>query len=382
MQTAFKPLSMLFVYLADTRIGKAGMEHDITELWHLVQSLGDASVVDLIVQKGEPFRSTYIGPGKAAEIAEYLKNGGVDVIVFNGLLTVNQKFNLTKLYWGINPNIEVWDRTDLILAIFSRHAHTTEANLQIDLARMRHMGPRIFGMGMVLSRQGGGIGTRGIGETNTELMRRHWKREIKRVTDELDKLTDTRERQISHRKSLGLPTVSLVGYTNAGKTSLYNALTHKRNLVENALFATLDSTVGEVFVPALARQIMVSDTIGFIQDLPPDLIDAFKSTLLESVSADVVLHVVDASDPDLTDKVNVVNGILYQLGISEERTVLVFNKLDVTEHPDRYALERLAYPCPAVFLSAKTRDGFDGLFAELARRFGSGTEPPRVPGSS
>ena len=159
------------------------------------------------------------------------------------------------------------------------------------------MGPRIFGMGMILSRQGGGIGTRGIGETNTELMKRHWKQAIKKVYDTLEKSVASRERQMDHRKNLGLQTISIVGYTNAGKTSLFNILTHKKHVVENALFATLDSTVGEIYMQSLQKKVLISDTIGFIANLPPSLIEAFKSTLMESVHADIILHVIDASDP-------------------------------------------------------------------------------------
>ena len=280
MKPSGQPITILFVCLADAKLAQSEIEKNITELWNLASALGNATVVDIILQKGVPQRPLYIGPGKAQEVEDYIKTHSVDVIVVDGILTPNQKFNLTKMYWDINPNIEVWDRVDLILSIFSRHARTTEAKLQIEMARMRHMGPSIYGMGMILSRQAGGIGTRGLGETNTELMKRHWKREMKRVTEELGKLKGFRERQIEHRRNAGLSTVSLVGYTNAGKTSLFNALTHKKNLVENALFATLDSAVGEIYIQELGKSVVISDTIGFIKDLPPELIEAFTSTLL------------------------------------------------------------------------------------------------------
>ncbi len=359
---------MLFVCLADSRLGQSEIEKDITELWNLVASMGDAVVVDLIVQKGPSYPATYIGPGKAREVAEYLENHTVDVVTISGILTPNQKFNLTKMYWGINPKIEVWDRVDIILAIFSRHAHTTEAKLQIEMARMRHMGPSIFGMGMILSRQAGGIGTRGIGETNTELMKRHWKREMKRVTDEIARLTDNRRRQIENRKNLGLQTISIVGYTNAGKTMLFNLLTHKKNLVENALFATLDSAVGQIYIPELGKAVVVSDTIGFIKDLPPELIEAFTSTLLESVSADVVLHVIDAADKDMFEKIGVVEGIHDKLTIPKEKVVLVFNKIDAAPALDREKIIERTAPYPHVFLSAKTHEGADTLLATILPR--------------
>ena len=359
---------MLLVSLANAKLGQSEIEKDITETWNLVASMGDAVVVDIIVQKGPSYPATYIGPGKAREVAEYLTHHNVDVVTLNGILTPNQKFNLTKMFWDINQKIEVWDRVDLILAIFSRHAHTTEAKLQITLARMRHIGPSIFGMGMILSRQAGGIGTRGIGETNTELMKRHYKREIKRVTDEIAHLTDIRRKQIENRKNLGLQTISIVGYTNAGKTSLFNLLTHKKNLVENALFATLDSAVGKIYIPQLERTVVVSDTIGFIKDLPPELIEAFNSTLMESISADVVLHVIDASDKDLFEKINVVVGILKELTIPEEKVILVFNKIDAAPALDREKIIERTAPYPSVFLSAKMHTGLDTLLTTILPR--------------
>ncbi|OGG30059.1 GTPase HflX [Candidatus Gottesmanbacteria bacterium RIFCSPLOWO2_01_FULL_46_9] len=369
METLGSPLKILFVYLAHPRMRKPDIDKDVTELWNLVGSMGNAEVIDLIVQKGVEFQSTYIGPGKAREVGEYLKVNPVDIIVLNGNLKPGQKFTLMKMYWRLRPAIRVWDRVDLILNIFSLHARTIEAKLQIDLASMRHMGPRIFGMGMTLSRQGGGIGTRGIGETNTELMRRHWKREIKRVTDELAKSTGSRMRQMEHRKNMGLQTISIVGYTNAGKTTLFNLLTHKKHLVENALFATLDSTVGEIFMPSLGKKVIVSDTIGFIANLPPELIEAFTSTLMESVHADVVLHVIDASIPDMVEKIDVVFDILDQLHIPEEKEVLVFNKVDAAPGLNRNTIIDLAGGRPYVFISAKTHEGVDQLVNSILPRF-------------
>lgn len=368
MKTVTKPKRILFVFLANPKFGKPDIDRGVTELWNLVASLENCAVMDLFVQKGIGYRDTYIGPGKAAEIGEYLKTNPVDIILCNGQLKPSQKFNLTKLYWEINPSIQVWDRVDLILAIFDSHAHTQEAKLQIELARMRHIGPSIYGMGAVLSRQGGGVGTRGIGETNTERMKRHWKREIKRVTDAIEKLTDKRRKEIERRKSFGLQTASLVGYTNAGKTSLFNLLTHKKNLVENRLFATLDSTVGELYVSQLGKSVLISDTIGFIRGLPPDLIDAFRSTLMESIYADVVLHVIDAADPDMMEKMRVVEKILEDLEIPKEKVVLVFNKIDVAKGLDRKKLSEISVPYSRVFVSAVTGEGINTLLTTIFPR--------------
>ncbi len=359
------PKNVLFVLMVNPKLGKSEIERDITELWNLTQTMGGAQVMDVMVQKGPEFAATFIGPGKADEIAEYLKTNAIDIVILNGQLGSGQKFNLMKLFWDARPAIQVWDRVDLILAIFSRHAHTTEATLQIELARMRHMGPAIFGMGMILSRQGGGVGTRGIGETNTERMKRHWKREIKRVTDELKKITENRQRQIDHRRNLGLHTISIVGYTNAGKTSLFNLLTHKKNLVEDALFATLDSTVGEIYVPALGKKVIISDTIGFIQNLPPALIDAFQSTLLESVNADTILHVIDVSDPAMKEKISVVTEILDHLGIADEKVIYVFNKTDASPDLNRERISDYSHPYPHVFISTTTGEGMETLMTAM-----------------
>ena len=199
-------------------------------------------------------------------------------------------------------------------------------------------------------------------------MKRHWKREMKRVTDAILHLADIRHKQIENRQNMGLQTVSLVGYTNAGKTSLFNILTHKKNLVENTLFATLDSAVGKIYIPQLARVVVVSDTIGFIKDLPPELIEAFNSTLLESISADVVLHVIDASDRDLFEKIDVVEKILNQLNIPEEKVVLVFNKIDAAPQLNKQKIIERAVPYPYVFLSAITEEGVNALLATILPR--------------
>lgn len=361
METITKEIRILLVYLARPKISRSEMEQDVTELWQLTDTLGNATITDIITQHGSITPASYIGTGKVEDVAAYLATHPTDIVLLNGHVKPSQKFLLTKSFWEINKQIIVWDRVDLILAIFSKHAKTTEANLQIELARMHNMGPRIFGMGMELSRQGGGIGTRGLGETNTELMERHWKREIKKVKDALQKITKTRTTQMDHRKHLGIRTVSIVGYTNAGKTSLFNVLTHKKHLVENALFATLDSTVGEVYIPSLGSKIVVTDTIGFISNLPPSLIDAFTSTLLESVHADVVLHVIDATDPDMTEKIRVVNEILNTLRIPEQKEVLVFNKADELDETGRNKITTMYADSPYVLVSAKTHEGIDEL---------------------
>jgi GTPase len=290
----------------------------------------------------------------------------IDVVVLNGIVVAGQIYDMTTEFSKVNVSIEVWDRVDLILKIFARHANTAEAKLQIELAAMRHMGPRIFGMGMELSRQGGGIGTRGIGETNTELMKRHWRKEMKNSRERLKKITRNKEEQIERRRAQGIKTVSLIGYTNAGKTSLFNTLTHKNKLQEDKLFATLESYTGPLFLPKLNRQVLVSDTIGFIRDLPPVLIDAFHSTLLESIHADVLLHVIDISDKDYLKKIEVVEQTLKGLNLQDKNIIYVFNKIDKLESGNIQPTFNKLKQFNPQYVSAYTRSGVNELIQSIS----------------
>ncbi len=332
-------------------------EMDLVELRSLVETSGGATVVRVIQRRMKPDGSTYIGSGKAQEVAVYVKEEKIDTIVINDIVKPGQLFNLQKIVYASNPRIQVWDRIDLILDIFKKHAATAEAKLQIELAEMRHMGPRIFGMGMVLSRQGGGIGGRGIGETNTELMKRHWKRQMAQVSEKLEKLRGDRLKRLERRAKYGMPNVSIVGYTNAGKSTLFNLLTRKKKLAEDVLFATLDTTSGTLFFPALNKKVLFTDTIGFIQKLPPALIDAFKSTLIESVHADLLLHVIDGSDPKMHEKIHVVEEILRSILPYPKPMLYVFTKID--QNPDlfRKDLEELYGKYGPFFISAMTGEG-------------------------
>src|SRR3990167_4800655 len=281
MQEFKLQLRFMLVGLVSKGIDYESTILNMEELQSLVKTYG-GEVFAAVTQKTDyPYKATFIGSGKAEEVADKIAEEKIDVVVINGVLKPGQLYTLEKIFFRANPKIKVLDRLNLILQIFSQHAHTKEAKLQIDLAGLRHMGPRTFGMGYILSRQGGGIGTVGVGETNTELMKRHWRDEVRRISSELTRLSGERMKQIEKRKSIGFLTASLVGYTNAGKTMLFNRLTKKENYVSDNLFATLDSTVGKVILSGKRRDIAVSDTIGFIKNLPPDLIEAFKSTLME-----------------------------------------------------------------------------------------------------
>lgn len=352
-----KTLRVLAIYVINPRDNKERSIHVGEELESLITTLG-VTIIDRVIQKlDNPHNGTYIGTGKVIEVTQIIKDKAIDVVVLNGMAKPRQVHALKTAFQAVNPQIEVWDRIDLILHIFEKHARTTQAKLQIELARMRYMGPRIYGMGHVLSQQGGGIGTSGIGETNTELMKRHWRAEVKRVSNQLEKVSKTKEQQLEHRKRAGLKTVSIVGYTNAGKSSLFNALTGKQTLVENALFATLDSQAGKLYIPKLQKEILLTDTIGFISNLPPRLIQAFTSTLMESVHADILLHVIDISDSEVDMKITVVKEILQELGVDVKKVIYVFNKIDLAENIDKKRFLDVYKEYSPIFISTKTNNG-------------------------
>lgn len=342
---------------------------DLEELKSLVSTFGGATIVRVIQRRSNPDPHTYIGSGKAEELAQIIKEEKIDVVVLNDIVKPGQLFNIKNVLYPNNNKIEVWDRVDLILYIFDKHAHTAEAKLQIELARMRHMGPRIYGMGYVLSRQAGGIGTRGIGETNTELMKRHWRNETKKIQEKLDKLTADRERKLEHRRTIGFKTASIIGYTNAGKTTLFNRLVKKKKFAADVLFATLDSSVGKLYLRDLRKEILVSDTIGFIQNLPPKLINAFKSTLMESIQADILIHVIDIADPKKHEKIEVVEHILRDLKIDNKEQIYVFNKTDMVSKEDQQTMLDLYGIYNPVFISVKNNEGIDELIDIIGKRF-------------
>jgi len=339
---------------------------DIKETRDLIDTYG-GTVVDYAIQRREVHaRGSYLGRGKIEEITQSIKENDVDIVILNGIVKPGQIFEVKTDLSVENPDIIVWDRVDLILQIFSKHASTTEAKLQIELAAMRHMGPRIYGMGYVLSRQGGTVGTRGIGETNTELMKRHWRDQIKKTQDKINKLESEKKSQLERRQRNGAVNISIIGYTNAGKSSLFNLLTNKKRLVEDALFATLDSNIGKMYLPDAKMEVLLSDTIGFIKDLPPSLIDAFQSTLLESVYSDFLIHVVDASDPQIDVKIEAVTRVLEELKIVNKYQIYIFNKSDMLTPEAKIDLQkRFAYLNP-LFVSVKNKQGIEDIAKKLS----------------
>lgn len=338
---------------------------DLKELKDLVDAYGGKTVEFVIQYREIHDKGGYLGRGKIEEIAQVIKEHNIDVVVLNAVVKPGHIFDIKNHLQKQNPRIQVWDRVDLILQIFSQHAHTTEARLQIELAAMRHMGPRIYGMGYVLSRQGGSIGTRGIGETNTELMKRHWRTQMKKAQNRLCKLERDRQRQLERRKKMGFQTISLVGYTNAGKTSLFNMLTKKKNRVENTLFATLDASVGQIVLPASKKPILISDTIGFIRNLPTSLIDAFTSTLMESIHADLLLHVVDSSDEDIIRKIKAVENVLSDLHVAQKKTIFVFTKSDLLTKQQKIELTTKYSFYSPILISVKNKQGIHTLIKQI-----------------
>ncbi len=337
----------VLVDIVDPRTSEAESNLRLEELASLVKTYGGITVLKTYQKRSTPNYQTYIGSGKLANIMDEI--GGTsnfDILILNNLLKSRQTYNLEEACFDYqvaknkeleryeDPHrIKVWDRMDLILKIFDKHATTAEAKLQIELASIKHMGPRIFGMGMELSRQAGGIGTVGVGETNTEIMKRHLQRRTKLVEEKIKNYGEIQGRQRDSRRSKHLKTIALAGYTNAGKSTLIKALTKKKEVyIADALFATLDSKVGELYLPALRSKAMVADTIGFIQDLPPDLIRAFKTTLAEIVEADLILHVIDVNDKNIHHKIQVVEEILAELADGrEQKKIYVFNKVDILD---------------------------------------------------
>ncbi|MBI1908339.1 GTPase HflX [Candidatus Uhrbacteria bacterium] len=344
---------------------KKEAEDRMRELEELTRTYGGVAVVKTIQRRAKPDYRTFIGKGKVDEVAAQGKALGADLLLVNEILKPQQLYNLEEL---LRPaKIQVWDRIDLILHIFDKHAKTAEAKLEIELASIRHMGPRIFNMSAELGRQRGGTGTRGgTGETNTEAMKRHLREREQHILQKLERYQGTRNLHQEHRRRHHKKTVALVGYTNAGKTSLLNTLGKRREFAANKLFATLDTRVADVYIPELGETVLLSDTIGFIQGLPPSLIRAFRSTLSEAATADLLLHVIDVSDPKFGEKIAVVEGVLDAMGIADHPRMYVFNKIDAVRDPER--LRRELGDC-GVIVSAERAVGVAELKSAIARTF-------------
>lgn len=336
-------------------------ERNMRELEQLVATFGGEVVTKIVQHRINPHPATYIGSGKLVELTEIVKLEKTEIVIFEGIVKASQLFRVEKRLWQVNPQIRVWDKVDLILAIFDKHATTVEAKLQIELARINHLGPRSYGLGGgELSRQGGGIGTRGKGETNIEFERRVVRRRRQEIQQKLKKVTQQKQGRVQRRSELGLGPVALVGYTSAGKTTLFNALTGKQKTVSKQLFTTLDTVVGKMKAPRGNLPVIISDTIGFIHNLPPDLIEAFQSTLLESLTAKIILHVVDIRDPEFERNIEVVDEILAKMMVTQP-VLLVGNKIDGVSKDKRVDFRTRYQDREHILVSAVSGEGLQSL---------------------
>jgi GTP-binding protein HflX len=364
----------LVLQVITKRQKKEDAADDLREVEELIKTFGGQVIKEMIQRRDNPNQQTYIGSGKIEDLKNWCEAEEIDVVVINAITKSSQLFRIEKELWKINPQIMVWDRVDLILNIFDQHATTTESKLQIRMARVTHMGPRIYGLGKTeLSRQGGGVGTRGKGETNIEYERRLINAEQHKIKEDLAKILKQKQNRLSQRNSRGVGTVALVGYTSAGKTTLFNRLTGKDKEMNKGLFTTLDTVIGKMKSSDYENQILISDTIGFISNLPPVLIDSFKSTLLESLEAKLILHVVDANDPQLLAKIEVVNEILRSLKATQP-IFMVFNKVDLLSAAElanlhSTAKETLLENQQAFFISASTGTCVDKLTTSVSSFF-------------
>ncbi len=297
-------------------------EESVKELAKLVETAGGESVGEMIQNKSEIESATYMGEGKLAELSEFVANMDADAVVFDDELSPVQLRNISDIL-----KCKVLDRSMLILDIFALHAHSGEGKLQVELAQLKYRLPRLRGMGAEMSRTGGGIGTRGPGETRLESDRRHIHRRISALEAEIKDMKKHRELIRGRRKKDGTVTAAIVGYTNAGKSTLLNLLTDSDILAEDKLFATLDPTSRALTLEDNTRILLV-DTVGFIRKLPHNLVEAFKSTLEEATVADFLIHVIDASDPQMDNNIRVVEQVLTEIGAIGKRTVEVYNKID------------------------------------------------------
>jgi GTP-binding protein HflX len=339
-------------------------EHDhadaVAEFRLLCSSAGLKEAGLIGGKRAKPDPALYAGSGKVGEIAAAVTESRAEVVVFNHILSPAQQRNLEG-----QLKARVIDRTTLILDIFAQRAQSHEGKIQVELAQLRHLATRLVRGWTHLERQKGGIGLRGPGETQLETDRRLLGKRVKILSEKLDKLQRQREVQRRSRTRGRVFSVSLVGYTNAGKSTLFNSLTKAETYAADQLFATLDTTSRKIYLPA-AGNVVVSDTVGFIRDLPHTLVAAFRATLEETIHADLLLHVVDSASPARLEQIEQVNAVLEEIGARGVPQVLVWNKIDVAmgEGGARFSpgVERDEYDkISRVYLSARTREGFDGL---------------------
>ena len=342
--------------LVGVETGKDRMEESLTELEELLETAGGETVGRVIQNLETINKATYVGKGKVDEIRELAEELGADGIVCDDELSPAQLSNLKD-----ELDIKVLDRTLVILDIFAAHAQTSEGKLQVELAQLKYRSSRLAGLGKNLSRLGGGIGTRGPGESKLESDRRAIRERVSQLRSEIEKVESSRETLRKHRMSDGIPVIAIVGYTNAGKSTFLNKITDAGILAEDKLFATLDPTTRNLKIPD-GEEVLFTDTVGFISKLPHNLVDAFKSTLEEAKYADLILHVADASNPEVDEQMKVVYRTLEELKVTGKPVITFLNKQDKLEE------ERIIKDIKAdavVKGSAKTGEGIDELLSKI-----------------
>ncbi len=340
-------------------------EASLLELERLTDTAGSEPVHSVLVRRDSPDPALFIGKGKASEIASDVAALDIDVVVFDNELSPAQQRNLNKKF-----HVDVVDRTALILDIFAQHATSKEGMLQVELAQHRYRLPRLRGKGVELSRLGGGIGTRGPGETQLETDRRRILDRVRKIERQLSDLAGSRQTQSKQRRRQGLPLVALVGYTNAGKSTLFNRLTAADVLVEDRLFATVDSTVRKLELPG-GVDALASDTVGFVRRLPHQLVESFHATLEEVKDADLLLHVVDAGEADPDAQADAVRTVLREIGAGDVPELVALNKIDIASEAAVARLLELNEG--AVAVSAETGAGITQLLEAVAAELSKGS---------
>jgi len=365
------PLRVFLADIVDKRTTVEDLQDRMVELENLVDTYGGIVILKKYQKKDKPDYETYIGKWKFEEIMEEMKASGSNLLIIGNVLKPSQLYKINERLRPIKAR--AWDRVDLILKIFDKHAEGMESRLQIELASIKHMWPRIYGMGMEMSRQWWWSKlARWLGETNTERMKRHLQEKILKIEKKLKEYEKMRTLHRESRKKKWMPTIGIVWYTNAGKSSLLNSLTGKWVLAENKLFATLGTNVGKLYImtdPVMwtGKEVLLNDTIWFIRDLPPKLIKAFASTLEDSIESEMLLHVVDASDPFVHERIAVVENILDKIGAHQPQQ-LVFNKIDMINADRRSFLAKEYASYNPLFVSALDGTGLEQLKHDIVMR--------------